>query len=254
MGGNKMNRRLISICICAFLFFSFFGFNVNANELELNEEINATLEELLQYEPDATKEAILDQVKLYMKEYDIPYTEENLHKQLKQGIEDHRNNIKLMQEYSSTIPSSEGSTMVPLHEAHKGKTFYSPSSTFGVEHGHNGLYGTNYSVSHANPGTGVTYDLARHIMVAEGTSILSVRASQSTVDTAVSRAHKFHGQGYNYLFLNNKFIEIMPANCSQLVWAAYKYAGLDLDIYPAASGIFPITIYYSDKTFVWKTI
>lgn len=113
----------------------------------------------------------------------------------------------------------------------KGDVFWSPSSTAGVQHGHDGIYYTISSIVEA-PGTGEVSRLASAAerYVPAGAQKQAVDATSAQRDSAADYAYtNMLGRAYNLIFFANKDYE-GAVNCSQLVWAAYHAtSGIDLD-------------------------
>lgn len=153
----------------------------------------------------------------------------------------------------------------------------------GIGYGHTGIYYRTNQIMHA-PGASnkATTASLREVEVGIGTEYMAVKgASAKTKQDVANYAVKtYKGQGYNYMFLTNKFPDdvgvsaplprITPpaitvlmnrsneVSCSELVWASYqKKAKIDLDGYTSGIGdwlaVFPWDIALSSKTTTYAT-
>ncbi|GAB3174664.1 hypothetical protein GCM10027059_47220 [Myceligenerans halotolerans] len=136
----------------------------------------------------------------------------------------------------------------------RGDVFWSPSSTAGVEHGHDGIYYTTSSIVEA-PGTGELSRLvsAAQRYVPEGSLKQAVSATTAQRESAADYAHDaMLGREYNVIFWANKSYD-GAVNCSQLVWATYHAtSGIDLDG-NGGWGVYPNDIRDSSltSTYAW---
>lgn len=134
----------------------------------------------------------------------------------------------------------------------RGDVFYTPSSTFGVNHGHSGIYSYEAKIVEATPSAGVAERSHTLIKVSAGARKQYVSTSQANRDKAADRARTYRGRGYDYNFAFNKTAN-GPMNCSQVVWAAYKTAtGIDLDS-NGGHGVYPSDILNSKYTVTYQT-
>ncbi|KEZ48801.1 hypothetical protein [Metabacillus indicus] len=252
----KLTKKLNGFILAAAVgVFSLGG--VNANEVEASElpiafQIQAKLIQFIKLDPELDMLQLKNDTIEYLRDNRIAYSDEVLLNQLNASYEEYR---LALEEADEGYAASGGApkVWVTLPPAHAGKIFHSKSSTVGVQHGHVGIYGTENSLTQANPGRGVTWDHAKSTKVQKGSVILGVNVGKATADTAVARSKEFWGQGYNYNFISNKSTKVKAANCSQLVWAAYKHAGVDLDA-NGGSGVYPNDILKDNNTWVYQTV
>lgn len=90
------------------------------------------------------------------------------------------------------------------------------------------------------------------VQVGSGAKKQKVDTYQSRRDSAANWAYGKRGKAYNYVFYDNKYIESTVYNCSQLVWAAYRKYGNDLDS-NGGLGVYPSNIRDSGLTITYKT-
>ncbi|QGH34063.1 hypothetical protein GI584_08540 [Gracilibacillus salitolerans] len=138
----------------------------------------------------------------------------------------------------------------------KGDIFYTPSSTLGIQHGHNGIYHTTTNIVESIPDTGVRkikYN-ARNV---EAKAVMQyVQSSQSNRDKAADWANARAGiDAYSYNFATNRYTDKYgDKNCSKLVWSAYILeANVDLDK-NQGFGVYPADIRDSSYTVTYNTI
>jgi uncharacterized protein YycO len=138
---------------------------------------------------------------------------------------------------SARLGDGDGDGDVPMpYAARRGDIFYYPSSSYGFNHAHTGIYRwRGVVVEAANDRLGV-----RKISVAErntvtggipgsGSYVAQVYTSSwSDRVTATNWANDQDGKGYRGATSRNR-TQSAPFNCSQLVWAAYNRVGFDLD-------------------------
>ncbi|MEW6918784.1 YiiX/YebB-like N1pC/P60 family cysteine hydrolase [Trueperella pyogenes] len=134
---------------------------------------------------------------------------------------------------------------------HRGDVFYTPSKSFGINHGHSGIYSYPQWIVEALPGKGVAEHFYAEVKVSSGAHKQSVSTSQGNRNRAANRARDFIGKWYSPNFAFNKTAN-GPMNCSQVVWAAYKTAtGIDLDS-NGGHGVYPSDILNSRYTVTYQ--
>lgn len=153
--------------------------------------------------------------------------------------------------------SSGGSTRkVSLGRANNvGDVFYSSNSTFGVQHGHNGIYNTrDYYVEAVGIGQRTRVTSANSVTAPAPAYkyFVGYNAPSGNKNAAGSFARSKVGTGYNIVFWDNKKVNDYVYNCSQLVWAAWKSRGIDLDA-NGGSGVYPADIANSSWTKWYQT-
>ncbi|MDO5749755.1 MAG: hypothetical protein Q4P78_00935 [Rothia sp. (in: high G+C Gram-positive bacteria)] len=125
-----------------------------------------------------------------------------------------------------------------------GDVFYSSNSTFGIQHGHTGIYDSSFSYVEATSPhiRRVNAYWAEAPAPAFKYYVGWDRQSPNKYKAANFAAAQV-GKGYNWFFWNNKTIYASTYNCSQLVWAAYKQTDpkVDLDSNGGA-GVYPLDI------------
>ena len=138
--------------------------------------------------------------------------------------------------------------------------FWSKASTYGVAHGHNGIYvSRNETVQALDPTRGVQLVLANDsnhtICRPRLYTVVPVNSYTDVRDRAAGWARTRVGNGYNNNFAFNrrdwKTGEAGTYNCSQLVWGAYMNGSggsIDLDS-DKGFGVYPDDLINGDK--VW---
>lgn len=127
-------------------------------------------------------------------------------------------------------------SLFTLGNALTGAIFYYPAYTAGVNHGHVGIYVSNYEIAEAPGGNNTTQVIdAQYATMVEGqTDIYIVNAATTAQkNNAGSWARSIANLNlpYNDAFWSNKYCKTTDYyNCSQLVWCAYKQtSNIDLD-------------------------
>lgn len=130
-----------------------------------------------------------------------------------------------------------------------GDVFYKPSST-----GHVGIYHTqNYFTEAPGIGKDVRSTYGPSYGVPKGTKKQYVSTYSSRRNAAGSWARTKVGAAYNAAgFAFNKKTGGPKYNCSQLVWAAYRVQGNDLDS-NGGTGVYPRNIRDSPLTVTYKS-
>ncbi|SFM23457.1 Uncharacterized protein YycO [Gracilibacillus orientalis] len=157
---------------------------------------------------------------------------------------------------SISIMGGSAGTYKLVPARNKGDLFYTPSSTLGIQHGHNGIYHTTTNIVESIPDTGVRkikYN-ARNV---EANAVMQyVQSSQSTRDKAADWANERVAiDAYSYNFATNRFTDKYgDKNCSKLIWSAFMLeANIDLDK-NQGFGVYPADIRDSSYTVTYNTI
>ncbi|HEY4600699.1 MAG TPA: YiiX/YebB-like N1pC/P60 family cysteine hydrolase [Cerasibacillus sp.] len=121
-----------------------------------------------------------------------------------------------------------------------GDIYYTPSTTLGVPHGHNGIYYNRYYVVESLPSTGVRMIRYNDRNVEKNAVMQKVKTTQTNRDAAANWAKSRVGDPYSYNFATNRHTGHYGAkNCSKLLWSAYLLnAGIDID-YNKGAGVYP---------------
>lgn len=203
---------------------------------------DAKLDRLIELNPTVTKDQLVEMVKASAIDDGQTY-EDALDQVLREAEEGFENN-------------PEGVTPVRnfmLDEARNpGDIYYTPATTFYVEHGHVGIYTESGVVVEAVGGFSPSRPIrSRDITVTSGARQQYVKTSRERRQMAVAKANGLIGRPYNFNFIDNRK-ETHALNCSQLVWVAYKYgAGIDIDR-NLGKGVYPKDIRDSKHTVTYR--
>lgn len=163
------------------------------------------------------------------------------HQLIQHALAESREQTLTMLTDNSVSDRSSGGP-IKLGRAYTGYVFFSPSRTSGVPHGHTGIYTARTWIVEAPGGSTRSRSVwADDAHVERGTLVQSVNASWETRTGAAITANSLLGRPYNYNFAFNKNANGSRMNCSQLVWAAYKRNGIDLDS-NGGPGVYPTNI------------
>lgn len=158
-------------------------------------------------------------------------------------------------QYQTRSSSGSKATRKLQNAQRAGDIFYTTASTSGIQHGHAGIFTSPQWIIEA-PGAGKTvwHKKATTVDVAKGgTQMMRVGTTQAKRNKAVARARTYLGRPYNYNFAFNKN-EGKSMNCSQVVWAAYKYSvNIDLDG-DNGKGVYPKDLTKAKSTVTYKTL
>ncbi|TYL45712.1 hypothetical protein FXB39_17250 [Nocardioides sp. BGMRC 2183] len=143
-----------------------------------------------------------------------------------------------------------------------GDFFYYPSSTLGINHGHVGLFRrSRLVVEAANKKTGVRKIRTSKRRVPDNeTFYFWIHASGQTdeedfVDqlAAAKWGRARVGADYRPWWMSTNKSLKAPFNCSQLIWAAYKKRGINLDN-NGGDHVFPVNIVQDSETTPYKQV
>lgn len=137
-----------------------------------------------------------------------------------------------------------------------GDIYFAASSTYGISHGHVGIYSSTTRVTEAR-----TSDERSGNFLVSGRKYcrniekMDVATSYSTQVKAADYARVYlTGKRYNNNFAWNKGSNIDTLNCSELVYKAYKRSvNIDLD-FDGGLGVYPVDIRNDAKTRTYKVI
>ncbi|MFD4639769.1 YiiX/YebB-like N1pC/P60 family cysteine hydrolase [Lentzea sp. NPDC058436] len=136
---------------------------------------------------------------------------------------------------------------------YKGDIFHSYAKTV-VPHNHVGIfYTTKIVVEAPGPGSQSKARTAATLNKCGPVYKMYVKAKQSTRNKAANYAYNsLRGKSYDLDFAVNKINSTLRLNCSELVWRAYKAAGIELD-HNGGTGVYPNDIKNDDSTVVYST-
>lgn len=136
---------------------------------------------------------------------------------------------------------------------YKGDIFYSHAKTAQVPHDHVGIFYTTKTVVEA-PG-GESRSQARTAATLNKCGPVHkmyVKAKQTTRNKAANYAYnELRGKKYDNNWYVNKINGSNEVNCSELVWRAYKAAGIELDAHGTA--VLPVDIKNDGSTVIYST-
>ena len=138
----------------------------------------------------------------------------------------------------------------------KGDIYYSASSTYGISHGHVGIYSEKDYVTEARgsgQNSGEWYYYGRKYC--KNIQIMTTPYSTATQTSAADYASAYLvNKPYNSNFAWNKGGNIDTLNCSELVYKAYKRSvNIDLDG-DGGLGVYPNDIVNDSETSIYRTI
>ncbi|NUT52942.1 MAG: hypothetical protein HOV94_37490 [Saccharothrix sp.] len=136
---------------------------------------------------------------------------------------------------------------------YKGDIFHSYAKTV-VRHNHVGIFYTTRTVVEApGPGSKSQARTAATLNKCGPIYKMYVKAKQTTRDKAANYAYnELRGRPYDGDFTKNKINTTWGLNCSELVWRAYKAAGIELDS-NGGPAVYPDNIKDDDSTVIYST-
>lgn len=243
-----MKKRIVTLLMGTLMFVFILGTSTSANE----ESLNSNLEELVKLQPGISMEEVKQTVSAYAKE--IEKTELEASNEILTELNTQLQADKVEQGEYVTHGGSSGNRKLPP-AARKGDIFYTPSSTLGIQHGHNGIYYTTTSIVESIPSTGVRYINYRDRNVEKNAVVQYVATTQANRNAAANWARSRTIDSYSYNFATNRLTGHYGAkNCSKLLWSAFMlHANLDIDANGGA-GVYPKDIRDSRYTVTYNTI
>ncbi len=246
-------RKIIVSMLTVFMISSSIGItSVGASVSDSKlDNLNKNLEKIVDLQPGVSFEEMKETVSIYAEE--INKTELEASKEILEEI-----NYQIEQDEEEMAQLAGGSSgKYKLKPAkRKGDIFYTPSSTLGIKHGHNGIYYTKTKIVESIPKTGVR-TLGYNKRNVEKYAVMQyVKTSQTKRNKAANWAHsRSNKDKYSYNFATNrKTSHYGKKNCSKLLWSAYKLkAKIDIDK-NKGSGVYPKDIRNSPKVVTYKTI
>lgn len=200
----------------------------------------------------------LDEAKIIVANYatntslSVDEAEKQLTAELESKIKEDRS--EQMNQTHTTRGASSGKYKLSKSK-YVGDVFYTPSSTLGIPHGHNGIYVKKDRIVESIPKTGVRNIAYNGRNVEKNTVMQDVKVSQKKCTAAANWANSQVGEKYSKNFATNRKTGKYGAkNCSKLVWSAYILkADIDIDKDKGA-GVYPKDIRDSNYTHTYKTI
>lgn len=165
---------------------------------------------------------------------------------------------------SVTIPASsggdDGNNRVPIGAAdYRGDIFYYPSSSWGINHGHVGIYRwRKVIVEAANADLGVRKVSAFSRKVPEGETYLFWVGPNDSSSYAKQRAaadwsNSTVGKDYRPWWHSSNKYHGAPWNCSQLLWSAFHRQSVYLDS-NGGDWVYPADIVNSSRSHAYKKV
>nr|WP_239541326.1 hypothetical protein [Pullulanibacillus pueri] len=226
----------------------FGGASASADDMTLQKNVD----KLIQLQPGLSKDEVKQTISDYA--YDQNTSEFNASKEILTELKEQYAADK--EEQNQIIPFGGSSgTKKLVKSRHKGDVFYTPSSTLGIQHGHNGIYSTTNEIVESIPKKGVRVIKYNGRNVEKNAVMQEVSVSQSKRSSAASWAKSRKGDSYSYNFATNRLTGHYGAkNCAKLLWSAYKLkASIDID-HNKGAGVYPKDIKNSGYTKTYKTI
>ncbi|SMD19948.1 YiiX/YebB-like N1pC/P60 family cysteine hydrolase [Lentzea albidocapillata] len=136
---------------------------------------------------------------------------------------------------------------------YKGDIFHSYAKTV-VPHNHVGIfYTTKIVVEAPGPKSLSQARTAATLNKCGPVYKMYVKAKQTTRNKAANYAYNsLRGKSYDLDFAINKTNTALRLNCSELVWRAYKHAGIELDS-NGGPGVYPDNIKDDSSTVIYST-
>lgn len=147
--------------------------------------------------------------------------------------------VKAKSKLRSSGKKNQGTVQVPVGRGAGDLFAHTATGAGPIRTGHVGMWSTKQQVVHATgfplkngKKEGVVVQDRKIVKLYRGaSSLMWVNTSNSRRSSAVNfaKSKAKAKAGYNDNYVRNKVINAKSYNCSQLVWAAYKRLGIDLD-------------------------
>ncbi|QIW82524.1 hypothetical protein [Bacillus velezensis] len=244
----KTRKFFATLCIVTPLVFGSFT-SVKAVDSYNSETVNY----ILKMNPNLAKKELIESVNDLVKQDNKTSNEileeikTELKKQEKLDKEEDKSNRM------STMGKNSGPKIIG--SSSKGNVYYTPASTFGLPHGHVGMYYKGNQIVESVPKKGVRAIASSKRKVEKNAVIQNVKVSSSKKNNSVNWGYSRVGKdGYSYNFATNrKSSHYGDKNCSKLLWSAFKLkAGIDMDK-DKGLGVYPRDIRDSNYTKTIKT-
>ncbi|MEC5423522.1 hypothetical protein QGM71_08450 [Virgibacillus sp. C22-A2] len=244
---KSMLRMFMGVLIVVLVFAN--GISISASSTSLDKNVT----ELVKLQPGITLEEVEETVAIYAKA--IGKSEIEASNELLEELNAQLKADEIEQAEQNAINGgSSGNYKLPI-ASRKGDIFYTPSSTLGIQHGHNGIYYTTTTIAESIPSTGVRYINYRDRNVERNAVVQYVNTSTANRNAAADWARSRTGDSYSYNFATNRLTGHYGAkNCSKLLWSAFKLkAGIDIDV-NLGGGVYPKDIRDSGYTVTYRVI
>lgn len=219
-----MKKWVISVIFSFILFLG--GFSTYA--FATDHSTNTSIQYILSQNPGLSKNELMKSVE------EVAKKENKSIQEIIKGIEQELKVEERLskQENSYRLMGADSGTKV-IGPATRGYIFYTPASTWGLDHGHVGMYYSSTSIVESVPGDGVRHISAYTRRVENTGAVLKrVNTSSANINAAVDWAVSRIGvDGYSYNFATNRTTSHYgDKNCSKLIWSAFMVnAGIDID-------------------------
>ncbi|WP_281215415.1 hypothetical protein [Bacillus altitudinis] len=130
----------------------------------------------------------------------------------------------------TTLGNNKGTKIIG--NSKKGNIYYTNADTWGLNHGHVGMYYKKTHIVESVPKVGVRSISAKKRKVEKGAVVKSVKVATKKKNAAVDWGKgRIKKDGYSYNFATNRTTgHYGNKNCSKLIWSAFKLkAKIDID-------------------------
>jgi len=232
-GGENMKKWFVTAIFSLILFLG--GFSTYASAT--NQSLSSSIQYILKQNPGLNKNELMNDVREIAQKENQSY-----HEVIQTIVEELKEEERLtVQENTYQLMGADTGTKV-IGPATRGYIFYTPASTWGLDHGHVGMYYTSTSIVESVPGDGVRHISAYTRRVENTGAVLKrVNTSSTNINAAVDWAVSRIGvDGYSYNFATNRETSHYgDKNCSKLIWSAFMLkAGIDIDV-DKGLGVYP---------------
>lgn len=183
---------------------------------------------ILKMNPGMSEKEFMDQIANMAKEEGR--SEQDILKQIESELKEQEQLANEEKKYN--VMGGSGGTKV-IGPATRGYIFYTPASTWGLDHGHVGMYYQSDKIVESVPNDGVRSISAYSRLIENSGAVLKrVNTNSSNINAAVDWAVSRIGvDSYSYNFATNRSTgHYGDKNCSKLLWSAFILnAGIDID-------------------------
>ncbi|KIL19051.1 hypothetical protein [Bacillus safensis] len=222
----KLKKLVLSTTATSALLFTTLGFG----NIVLAEEKVSTKDHILHFilekNPGLKKEELIKDINNIV--INEKKSEMEILEQIQSELKSQEENINKGE--VTTLGNNKGTKIIG--NSKKGNIYYTNADTWGLNHGHVGMYYKKTHIVESVPKLGVRSISAKKRKVEKGAVVKSVKVATKKKNAAVNWGKgRIKKDGYSYNFATNRTTgHYGSKNCSKLIWSAFKLkAKIDID-------------------------
>lgn len=222
----KLKKLALSTTATSALLFTTLGFGNIVSAEEKVSTKDHILNFILEKNPGLEKEELMADINKIV--VDEKKSEMEILEQIKNELKSQEENINKGE--ITTLGNNKGTKIIG--NSKKGNIYYTSAATWGLNHGHVGMYYKKTHIVESVPKLGVRSISAKKRKVEKGAVVKSVKVSTKKKNAAVDWGKgRIKKDGYSVNFATNRTTgHYGSKNCSKLIWSAFKLkAKIDID-------------------------